>query len=41
MVKLDPSKIVTHVFHGFEKIEDALAMIKTRPFDLIKPVVIM
>ncbi|MCQ4922856.1 alcohol dehydrogenase catalytic domain-containing protein [Tissierella carlieri] len=39
--KLDPSKIVTHVFHGFEKIEDALVMIKTRPFDLIKPVVIM
>ena len=38
---IDPSKIVTHVFHGFEKIEDALNMMKTKSLDLIKPVVIL
>ena len=38
---IDPSKIVTHVFHGFEKIEDALEMMKTKSWDLIKPVVIL
>lgn len=39
--KLDPGKIVTHVLYGFEKIEEALEMMKAKPFDLVKPVVII
>jgi len=39
--KLDPSKLVTHKFHGFEKIEDALMLMKDKPADLIKPVVVI
>ncbi len=37
--RLDTSKLVTHVFDGFEKIEDALMLMKDKPKDLIKPVV--
>ncbi|MDD6213879.1 MAG: NAD(P)-dependent alcohol dehydrogenase [Firmicutes bacterium] len=37
--RIDPSKIVTHRFCGFEKIEDALMLMKNKPADLIKPVV--
>lgn len=37
--KLDTSKLVTHVFEGFDKIEDALMLMKDKPKDLIKPVV--
>lgn len=37
--KLDTSKLVTHVFEGFEKIEEALMLMKDKPKDLIKPVV--
>ena len=37
--KLDPSKIITHRFEGFEKVEDALLLMKDKPADLIKPVV--
>lgn len=39
--RLDPSKLVTHIFRGFEKIEDALEMMKGKSSDLIKPVVIL
>lgn len=39
--KLDPSKLITHTFHGFDKIEDALLLMKDKPKDLIKPVVII
>ncbi len=38
--RMDPSLMATHVFHGFEKIEDALAMMKSKGPDVIKPVVI-
>ncbi|WP_125152817.1 NAD(P)-dependent alcohol dehydrogenase [Clostridium rectalis] len=39
--RLDPSKLVTHVFHGFDNFEKALMLMKDKPKDLIKPVVIL
>ena len=37
--RLDTSKLVTHRFHGFDKIEEALNMMRNKQPDLIKPVV--
>lgn len=37
--KLDVSKLITHRFEGFDKIEEALMLMKDKPRDLIKPVV--
>jgi len=37
--RLDTSKLVTHVFEGFDKIEEALMLMKNKPSDVIKPVV--
>ena len=31
----------THRFHGFEHMEEALLLMKNKPRDLIKPVVIL
>lgn len=39
--RVDPGKLVTHVFRGFENIEKALLLMKDKPKDLIKPVVII
>ncbi len=39
--KLDTSLLVTHTFHGFDKIEEALMLMKDKPADLIKPVVLI
>lgn len=39
--RVDPSKLVTHVYKGFDKIEEALNLMKDKPQDLIKPVVIL
>ena len=39
--RLDTSKLLTHRFHGFEHLEDALLLMKDKPKDLIKPVVIL
>ena len=39
--RLDTSKLVTHKFEGFEKVEEALMLMKDKPRDLIKPVVIV
>jgi len=39
--KLDTSKLITHKFNGFDKIEEALMLMKNKPADLIKPVVII
>ncbi len=39
MGKLDVKHLITHRFEGFEKIEDALLLMKDKPRDLIKPVV--
>lgn len=37
--KLDVKPLITHRFHGFDKIEEALMLMKDKPEDLIKPVV--
>lgn len=39
--RIDTSKLVTHVFEGFEHVEDALMLMKDKPKDLIKPVVLI
>lgn len=39
--KLDLAPLVTHTFNGFDKIEEALMLMKDKPRDLIKPVVIV
>ena len=39
--RLDPGKMITHKFNGFDKIEEALLLMKNKPADLIKPVVII
>ena len=37
--RVDPDKLVTHKFHGFEHIEEALMLMKDKQQELIKPVV--
>lgn len=37
--RITPSKLITHRFHGFEHIEEALLLMKDKPKDLIKPIV--
>jgi len=37
--RIDPSKLLTHHFEGFDKIEDAFLLMEAKPSDLIKPVV--
>lgn len=39
--RLDPSKLITHRFEGLEGVEPALMLMKEKPRDLIKPVVII
>lgn len=39
--RVDPSKLITHTFKGFENIEKALMLMKEKPRDLIKPIVIL
>ncbi len=39
--KLDVSLMLTHRFTGFEHVEDALFLMKDKPKDLIKPVVVL
>lgn len=39
--KIDPSKMITHRLEGFDKIEEALKLMKEKPANLIKPVVII
>lgn len=39
--KLDVSRLITHSFQGFEHVEDALYLMKDKPADLIKPVVVI
>ncbi|WNY24670.1 NAD(P)-dependent alcohol dehydrogenase [Methanolapillus millepedarum] len=38
--RIEPEKMATHVFDGFKNIEKALLLMKDKPKDLIKPVVI-
>lgn len=37
--RVDPEKLITHKFHGFEHIEEALMLMKDKQQELIKPVV--
>ena len=39
--RLDTSRLLTHRFHGFAHMEEALLLMKDKPRDLIKPVVIL
>ena len=39
--KLDVKPLITHKFNGFEHVEDALLLMKDKPGDLIKPVVVL
>lgn len=39
--RVDPSLMITHRFQGFEHMEDALMLMKDKPRDLIKPVVLL
>ena len=39
--RLDLSLLLTHRFSGFEKIEEALMLMREKPRDLIKPVVVI
>lgn len=39
--RLDTSRLLTHRFKGFEHIEEALMLMKEKPRDLIKPVVVL
>ena len=38
---IDPSKMVSHKFHGFEQIEDAFVLMGDKTPDVIKPVVVI
>lgn len=39
--RLDVSPLLTHRFTGFESVEKALMLMKDKPDDLIKPVVVI
>ena len=39
--RLDTSRLLTHRFQGFEHLEEALLLMKDKPSDLIKPVVVL
>ena len=39
--RLDTSLLLTHKFNGFEHLEEALMLMKDKPRDLIKPVVVL
>ena len=39
--KLDLNPLMTHRFKGFDKIEEALLLMKEKPADLIKPIVVI
>lgn len=37
--RVDPSKMISHKFNGFESMEEALILMKDKPRELIKPIV--
>ncbi|MBQ3054954.1 MAG: NAD(P)-dependent alcohol dehydrogenase [Oscillospiraceae bacterium] len=39
--RIHPEKLITHTFHGLENVEPALMLMKDKPKDLIKPLVII
>jgi len=38
---MDPSLMATHVYKGWDKLEEALLLMREKPRDLIKPVVLL
>ena len=39
--RIHPEKLITHTFHGLENVEPALMLMKNKPADLIKPLVLI
>ncbi len=39
--RLNPSKLITHRFEGLESVEEALMLMKNKPKDLIKPLILL
>ena len=39
--RIDPSPLITHTLHGFDKIEESLFLMRDKPADVIKPIVIL
>ena len=39
--RVDPGKLITHKFSGFENMEESLLLMKDKPADLIKPLVVL
>ena len=39
--RIQPEKLITHTFHGLENVEPALMLMKNKPRDLIKPIVLI
>jgi threonine dehydrogenase-like Zn-dependent dehydrogenase len=39
--RIHPEKLITHTFHGLEGVEPALMLMKEKPADLIKPLVLI
>ncbi len=39
--RMDPALMATHVFRGFDNLEEALLLMREKPRDLIKPVVLV
>ena len=39
--RIHPERLITHKFNGFENVEQALMLMKDKPADLIKPLVII
>ena len=39
--RISPGRLITHKFHGFEHMEEALLLMKDKPRDLIKPLVVL
>lgn len=39
--RMDPSLMATHIFKGFDTLKEALLLMKEKPGDLIKPVVLL
>ncbi len=39
--RVDPGKLVTHIFHGLDRLPEALELMHSKPADLIKPVVLV
>ena len=38
--RIHPEKMITHVFHGWDGVKEALLLMKDKPSDLIKPLVL-